>query len=221
LLIHRVNDQTDGALRLHANMDDSQFYFEAILRFCSKDDMFEPGELAMDGWKMPQANYKSLEMFALFGPGITSKCVAKFDVTLQEPVGKRSRAGASRALGISYTIQSGSYVVFKDDDGVVHRVTALTLTLYMYVHAQYEAYTKQTPMTGACGGQVVVFAYVFDSSAMEWYFVVLFCLLNLVPRLNSPVLPHARRRRSTRRTASTSRAFPAQVWSIRTASIQS
>ena len=38
-------------------------------------------------------------------------------------------------------------------------------------------------MTGACGGQVVIFAYVFDASAMEWYFVVIFCLLNPVPRL--------------------------------------
>ena len=176
LLALRVNDQTDGALRLHANMDDSQFYFEAILRFCSKEDMFEPKDADGDGWMMPQANYKSLEMFALFGPGSTSKCVAKFDVKLQVSVSKRSRAGASRALGISYGIQSGSYVVFKDASGVVHRATVLTLALYM-------PNTKQTPMTGACGGQVVVFAYVFDSSALEWYFVVVFCLLNPVPRL--------------------------------------
>ena len=82
LLALRVNDQTDGALRLHANMDDSQFYFEAILRFCSKEDMFEPKDADGDGWMMPQANYKSLEMFALFGPGSTSRCVAKFDVNL-------------------------------------------------------------------------------------------------------------------------------------------
>ena len=52
----------------------------------------------------------------------------------------------------------------------------LTLALYM-------PNTKQAPMNGACGGQVVVFAYVFDASAMEWYFVVIFCLLNPVPRL--------------------------------------
>lgn len=176
LLAQRVNDQTDGALRLHANMDDTQYYYEAILRFCSKEDMFEPEGSVGDGWQMPQANYKSLEMFALFGSGSTCRCVARFDVKLQEPIGKRSRASASRALGTSYAIHTGSFVVFKDAKGVVHRATVLTLALYM-------PNTKQTPMIGAFGGQVVVFAYVFDATAMEWYFVVIFCLLNPVPRL--------------------------------------
>ena len=176
LLVVRVNTQTDGALRLHANMDDDQYYYEAVLRFCSKEDMFEPEGSNGDGWQMPQANYKSLEMWALFGPGHTGLCVAKFDVQFQEPVGKRSRAGTSKTVGTAYSIQTGSYVVFKDADGDVHRAIVLTLALYM-------PNTKQAPMTGACGGQVVIFAYVFDASAMEWYFVVIFCLLNPVPRL--------------------------------------
>ena len=62
LLKQRVNVQTDGVLTLDPNMEDDQYYYEAMIRFCSTEDMYEPGDFR-DGWKMPQNHYKNLELF--------------------------------------------------------------------------------------------------------------------------------------------------------------
>ena len=39
LIMLRVNEQTDGVLTLDPNMEDDQYYYEAMIRFCSTEDI--------------------------------------------------------------------------------------------------------------------------------------------------------------------------------------
>ena len=207
LILHRVNVQTGGVLTLVPHMESDQYYYDAIIRFCSMEDMCETGSFK-DGWKMPQSHYKNLEVFCLFGTVSEQNIAAGIKVKNFMPVAKRTRDGNEKALGVSFNIEAGSYVAYKGEGPYVLRAMVLNLALYM-------PNEKKTPMATACGGQVVVFAYVFNAFDMEWDIVVI--VSPFEPRSttsNSPVLPLARRRRSTRRTTSQLRGFPRRLWSI-------
>ena len=43
LILHRVNVQTGGVLTLVPHMESDQYYYDAIIRFCSMEDMCETG----------------------------------------------------------------------------------------------------------------------------------------------------------------------------------
>ena len=106
LIMLRVNEQTGGVLTLVPHMESDQYYYDAIIRFCSMEDMCETGGFK-DGWKMPQSHYKNLEVFCLFGTCIEHNIAAGFQVKNFMPVAKRSREGTKKALGVSFNIVSG------------------------------------------------------------------------------------------------------------------
>ena len=162
-LIIRVNDQTEGALKLKADTEDTQFYYEAVIRVCSDTEMMD----SQDGWGVPKAKIESCELLAAFGTGVTGLCVASFDVESKQPVGKRSRQGVSQTLGVKFSAAMGSLVEFVDPENVVHRATILSFALYV-------PKAKGTCMVHAFGGQVVLIAYVFDATCVTTPFVVRF-----------------------------------------------
>ena len=43
LILLRVNVQTGGVLTLVPHMESEQYYYDAIIRFCSTEDMYETG----------------------------------------------------------------------------------------------------------------------------------------------------------------------------------
>ena len=72
-LMLRVNKDTDGALTLKADMENTQFYFEAIIRVCSETATLDQA----DGWGMPKKHIEGGELLAAFGcGGAHGLCVA-------------------------------------------------------------------------------------------------------------------------------------------------
>jgi len=162
-LIIRVNDQTDGALKLNADMEDTQFYYEAVIRTCGDTEMKD----SQDGWGVPKAKIESGELLAAFGIGGSGLCIASFEVESKQPVGKRSRQGVSQTLGVKFSAEYGSFVEFVDPKNVVHRATVLSFALYV-------PKAKGANMVQAFGGQTVLIAYVFDATCVTTHFVVRF-----------------------------------------------
>ena len=64
-LMLRVNNQTEGALQLKAELEDDQFYYEAVIRVCKDEDMQD----SFDGWGTNKSNIEKDELLAAFGIG--------------------------------------------------------------------------------------------------------------------------------------------------------
>ena len=171
LLMLRVDNATDGALTLKADMENTQFYFEAIIRVCSETATPDPA----DGWGMNKKQIDSGELLAAFGCGGThGLCVASFDIEPRQPVGSRSRLGVGKALNSKFTAHLGCLVQFSTEDGVVHRAAIVSFALYV-------PKSRGTNIGVQFGGQTVLLAYVFDSTNVSSHFVVCFGHWNPVP----------------------------------------
>jgi len=183
-LMVRVNQQTEGALRLKADMEDTQFYYEAIIRVCNGTEMQD----SEDGWGIPKGKIDTGELLAAFGIGATGLCVASFDIESKQPVGSRSRQGAGKALGNKFTASMGSLVQFVDQNETVHRAAIVSFMLYV-------PKAKGTNLGVEFGGQTVLLAYVFDSTTVSTHYVVRFCHSNPVPppKSHSFCVPQHRR----------------------------
>ena len=161
-LMLRVNKDTDGALTLKADMENTQFYFEAIIRVCSETATLDQA----DGWGMPKKHIEGGELLAAFGcGGAHGLCVASFDIEPKQPVCSRSRQGVSKALNSKFSAYYGCLVQFSTEDGVVHRAAIVSFALYV-------PKSKGSNIAAQFGGQTVLIAYVFDSTNVSAHFVV-------------------------------------------------
>ena len=114
-LMIRVNNQTEGALQLKAELEDDQFYYEAVIRVCKDEDMQD----SFDGWGTNKSNIEKDELLAAFGTASTGSCVASFEIDSKQPIGKRSRQGASQTLPNRFRAAFGCLVEFVDDKKTV------------------------------------------------------------------------------------------------------
>ena len=179
-LMLRVSKQTEGALQLKTELEDPQFYYEAIIRVCKNEDMQD----SFDGWGTNKSNIEKDELLAAFGTASTGSCVASFEIDSKEPVGKRSRQGASQTLLNRFRAAFGGLVEFVDNKKTVHRAAIMSFALYVPKE-------KGGNLAGAFGGQVVLIAYVFDSTTVSNHFVVRLALHNPRSAATVSCVPHA------------------------------
>ena len=173
-LMLRVNKDTDGALTLKAEMENDQFYYEAIIRVCDEKETIDKE----DGWGIHKKKIEGGELLAAFGCGAHGQCVASFVVDPKSSVGSRSRQGVGKALHSKFTAHLGCLVQFSTEDDVVHRAAIVSFALYV-------PKKKGTNIGVKFGGQTVLIAYVFDSTNVSTHFVVCFGHCNPVPSAQS------------------------------------
>ena len=106
----------------------------------------------------------------------TSSCRADLGLL----VGREGTRQRGQAVGLQgrASARAGAHVAFKDSNGDVLRGVILTMSLYVPSQGKCLAV--------ACGGQTVLFAYVFVAIRMSWAMVV----TNASPESNPvPVVP--------------------------------
>ena len=131
----------------------------------------------VDGWCLPHKEIENAELFCAFGAGAEHQCLVSFGAPHRGAPGghKRTRNVGALREG-SFDARGGSHVAFKDGTGAVVRGVIMSMMLYMPP-------SRGTAKAVACGGQVVIFAFVYVAVRFTWHIVVLLVRLNLVPVL--------------------------------------
>ena len=101
-----------------------------------------------------------------FGTGANASCVVNFEVSRRPRIAGGPRRQRGQAVGLQgrASARAGAHVAFKDSHGDVLRGVILTMSLYVPSQGKCLAV--------ACGGQTVLFAYVFVAIRMSWAMVV-------------------------------------------------
>ena len=179
-LMIRVSNQTEGALKPKMELEDPQFYYEAVVRVCKNEEIKD----SLDGWGIPKSNIDKGELLAGFGIGSTRSCVASFEIEYKQPIGKRSRQGTAQTLNNTFSAAFGSLVTFVDENDTVHRAAIMSFALYVPKE-------RGGNLAEAFGGQVVLIAYVFDATTVSMHFVVRLALQNPRSAATVSCVPHA------------------------------
>ena len=197
----RVTTQSNGEVTVRAESQDTLMELWGVIRLVSGSPKTEAAG-NVDGWCLPPKEIENAELFCAFGAGAEHQCLVSFHAPHRGAHGKR---GKTRAVGAlqegSFDARGGTHVAFKDGTGAVVRGVILSMMLYIPP-------SRGTAKAVACGGQVVIFAFVFVAVRFTWQIVVLHGRLNLVPVL----LAHrscllVRRRQSMRTRTSRWRDF--------------
>ena len=164
-LSSRLVTELSGALHMHAAIEDPMLALWAVVRVLSSGPIpEEPG--GTEGWNLSPAQVAKGELFCVFGTGANASCVVNFEVSRRPRLASGPRRQRGQAVGLQgrASARAGAHVAFKDSNGDVLRGVILTMSLY--VPSQGKC------LAGACGGQTVLFAYVFVAIRMSWAMVV-------------------------------------------------
>ena len=173
-LAGRLVKDLNGALNMHAVIEDPLMAVWGVVRVLSSHPIPETGG-GTDGWGLTTAQVEKGELFCAFGTGATASCVVHFELPRRPrvTVGQRRPRGQAAALQNSTNARAGAHVAFTDANGDVLRGVILTMSLYVPSQGKNHAVL--------CGGQTVVFAFVFVAIRMSWAFVVTHRPSNPVP----------------------------------------
>ena len=161
-LMGRVYSETDAKLEMRAALDDKDMYFEGVVRCCSEEVLND--DVPADGWGLTKSIVEKKEIIAVFGVGTDGKSLAEFKGECAT-TGKRARASTALMLPTQFDASTSSFVWFKAEDGRVRRGRPAWFCVYLPP-------TSGKPLMPECGGQVVLFAHVFNAVDLEWHVVV-------------------------------------------------
>ena len=172
----KVTTQSNGKVTMRAESQDEYMWVWGVCRLVSASPKTEvPGNV--DGWRLPAKDIDSGEMFCAFGTGAEHKCLVSFQAPHRGACGRRGKTRGGGALEEgTFDARGGTHVAFKDGNGAVVRGAVLAMMLYMPP-------SRGAAKAVACGGQVVIFAFVYVAVRFTWQIVVLHGRLNLVPVL--------------------------------------
>ena len=161
-LMARVYSETDAKLEMAATLDDKDMYFEAVVRCCSEEALND--DVPADGWGLTKSIVEKKEIIAVFGVGTDGKGLVEFKGVCATS-GKRARSSTALMLPTLFEASTSSFVWFKAEDGRVRRGRILWFCVYLPP-------TSGKALMPECGGQVVLFAHVFNAVDVEWHVVV-------------------------------------------------
>ena len=147
---------------MHAALDDKDMYFEGVVRCCSEEVLND--DVPADGWGLTKSIVEKKEIIAVFGVGTDGKGLVEFRGVCAT-TGKRARASTALMLPTQFDASTSSFVWFKAEDGRVRRGRIAGFCVYLPP-------TSGKPLMPECGGQVVLFAHVFNAVDVEWHVVV-------------------------------------------------
>ena len=111
----------NGAVRMHAEINDPEILIWSGVRVVSDKEVFEKGGQT-EGWGLTLEQVNKGELFCGFGRGQDTDCLVSFELPRRAGgAGQKRARGAHPALQGSTLAKAGEHVAFKDLNGDVLR----------------------------------------------------------------------------------------------------
>ena len=178
----RLHEEGNGSVVMRTETADENIALWSVVRAVSNKPVMETDPRC--GWGLSNAQLSSAELFCAWGTGARVACLVNFELPRRSGSdGTTRRRGTPLVDPGATNARAGGHVAFKDANGDALRGVIMAMSLYLPAKTSASQATK-------CGGQVVVFAFVFVAVRLTWQLVVrLAGPTSFHSPVHSPVLP--------------------------------